>query len=146
MSENLNKMILNKLSDPEMGKYPDFFKTHFKEFGNQSKTFLYECKGKIKTLESRSSKTDHVRNSNIECLPRLSILCKVVIKDRVAPLRLKFEFFDIETGEEIKRPDTVVCISSTIPNPTPKNCQWTKQSGEKYMYIDPWKKDSFSHH
>ena len=43
MNENLNKMILDKISDPEMVKYPDFFKTHFKEFENQSKSFLYEC-------------------------------------------------------------------------------------------------------
>ena len=51
----------------------------------------------INTLKSEApsvSGKEAVKNENIELIPRLPIQFKVSIKERVAPLKIKFEFFD----------------------------------------------------
>ena len=44
------------------------------------------------TLETISATQYVVKNEGIELIPRLAIQCKVSIKERVAPLKLRFEF------------------------------------------------------
>ena len=36
-------------------------------------------------------------NDGIEMIPRLPIQCKVSVKERIAPIRFKFEFYNPET-------------------------------------------------
>ena len=77
-------------------------------------------------LESLSVNHDVVKNENIELIPRLPIQCKVSIKERVAPLKLRFDFYDSQTKQKIKNPDVVVCLSTTQQNPTLETAQITK--------------------
>ena len=96
------------------------------------KTLAHEIKdcmsrhANIKTLDSKSFNSDQIKNENIELIPRLNIYCKLSIKERIAPLRLKFEFFDNESGKRLKNPDTIVCVSPTIETPSPQNALVTK--------------------
>ena len=71
--------------------------------------------------------SDSVKNENIELIPRLPIHYKVSIKERVAPLKLKFEFFDMQKPEKkLENPDCVVCVSPTVQFPTVENCTISK--------------------
>lgn len=93
---------------------------------------LYELKrlmnsnAMILNLESIGSAHDAVKNENIELIPRLPIQCRVSIKERVAPLKLRFDFYDLQTKERIKNPDVVVCLSPTLQNPTLETAQTIK--------------------
>ena len=72
----------------------------------------------IQTLESTSTTSDVVKNENIELISRLPIQFKVLIRERVAPLRLRFDFYDTQTRKKLVNPDTVVCVSPTKDCPT----------------------------
>lgn len=115
-----------------MAKYPDYPKTAIRAYQTEVKTLMYELKrcmnrqALIQTLESTSSTSEHVKNENIELISRLPIQFRVSIKERVAPLRLRFDFYDTQTKKKLKNPDTVVCISPTIQCPTLDTAQITK--------------------
>lgn len=90
----------------------------------------------IQTLESSSIFTDHVKNENIELVPRLTRNYKVSVKARIAPLRLKFEFFDINTKKKIAVPDATVYISTSVQQPTIDECLIAKtEFKEEYVKI-----------
>ena len=82
----------------------------------------------LNTLDSVAPAfSDSAKNENIELLPRVPIHCKVSIKERVAPLKLKFEFFDMQNPEKkLANPNCVVCVSPTVQCPTVENCTITK--------------------
>ena len=131
--------ILDLITRPEMAKFPDYPKTAINACRTEVKTLAHEIKNcmsrnaNIMALESKSLHSEHIKNEKIELIPRLSIQCKVSIKERIAPLRLKFEFFDSQSGKRIKNPDTVVCISPTIECPEPQNALITKSD-----FTDPY--------
>ena len=106
---------------PEMVEYSDYASTSWHAVRNEMKSILYElgdCVSKnlnILTLDSDPVLgSDGVKNEGIELIPRLSINCKVNIKDRIAPLKLKFEFFDPKTKKKLKKTDCIVCVSPTV--------------------------------
>ena len=62
-----------------------------------------------------SAPSDSVVNEKIELIPRFPIHRKVSIKERVAPLKLKFEFFEVQDPtKKIKNPDCVIYLSPTV--------------------------------
>ena len=97
----------------------------------EAKTLNYEVKRfmspreMIRTLESTSSSADQVKNQ-IDIVPRLPIYVKVPVRDRTAPLRLEFEFFDSETKRKIEDPDVTVYYSTTTPCPSQQECRMPK--------------------
>ena len=44
------------------------------------------------------------------------------MKERIAPLALKFEFFDSDTMQRVPRTDVVVSIDPRVKHPTPSSC------------------------
>ena len=131
------------LARPKMDKmYPDFTEVAINACKTEVKTLAYELKNcmsrhaHIMTLESRSLSTENVKNENIELIPRINIQYKVSIKERIAPLRLKFEFFDSTTRKRLRDPDTIVCVSPTIECPTMDNASVIKTGPDfKNPYI-----------
>lgn len=128
---NVNVNILQLIQSPEMTGFPDFAKSSIQAEQTEIKTLLYELKSCMNqqsmsiVLDSTAPSTqasDVVKNENIELIPRLPIHCKVSIKERIAPLKLKFEFFDMHTKAKLKNPDCVVCVSPTVQCPTVENC------------------------
>ena len=110
------------IQQPEMVEYSDFASTSWDAVRKEMKSILYElgdCVNKdlkIFDLESNPGlDSDCVKNEGIELIPRLPIHCKVHIKERVAPLKLKFEFFDSKTKKKLKKTDCTVCVSPTVP-------------------------------
>ena len=65
---------------------------------------------------------ENVKNERIELIPKLPYQCKVSIKERIAPLTLKFEFYDLNTNERIPRTDVQVSIDPKNKHPTTHNC------------------------
>ena len=51
---------------------------------------------------------DKVENV-IECWPGLPQYLYVNLKHRIAPLQLKFEYFDLHTNERVSQNDVVFC-------------------------------------
>ena len=82
--------------------------------------------GLILTLESSSTTQDYVKNENIELIPRVPVQLKISVKERVAPLRLRFEFFDTQKRLKIKNPDVLLCLSPTAQCPTVETSLITK--------------------
>lgn len=100
---DINLKILELISRPEMANYPDYPRTAIRAYQTEVKTLSYELKrcmnrqALIQTLDSTSTTTEHVKNENIELISRLPIQFRVSIKERVAPLRLRFDFYDNQT-------------------------------------------------
>jgi len=120
-----------------MTLFADFAKTSIKAQQTELKTLQYELKRcmnsqlQIVTLNSEVNDTtgEPAKNEHIELIPRLPIQFKVSLKEKVAPLRLKFEFYDSSehsTRKRLKNPDSLVCVSQTVPNPTVENCEIAK--------------------
>lgn len=115
-----------------MGDYSDFPKTALKATNTEIKTILFELnrlmnsQAQVLNLETISATQYIVKNEGIELIPRLPIHCKVSIKERVAPLKLRFDFQDTQTGKRVKNPDVLVCLSPTVQNPTLETANITK--------------------
>ena len=127
-SGDVHMKVLELLLRPDMAEFPDYPATAIRANHTEAKTLSYELKrcmnpqAMIQTLETASHSSDHVKNENLELVARLPFVCKVSVKERIAPLRLKFEFFDSLTQEKVANPDVVVCISPTTQWPTDSNC------------------------
>ena len=65
---------------------------------------------------------ENVKNEKIELIPKIPYQCKVSVKDRIAPLALKFEFFDLNSYDRIARTDVVVSIDPRNKHPVPGSC------------------------
>ena len=58
------------------------------------------------------------------------------MKEKVAPLQLKFEYFDEETGNRIEVSDTIVCLSATNPCPSVEACAKNDTSPRIMKFYD----------
>lgn len=84
-----------------MAEYSDYASTSIQAEKTEIKSILYELgrcmnsNADIILLESMAPNgAETVKNEELELVPRLPFHCKVPINQRVAPLKLKFEFFD----------------------------------------------------
>lgn len=79
----------------------------------------------LETAPANATTNEIIKNEDIELIPRLPIQFKVSIKERIAPIRFKFEFFD-SNGVKMNKPDTAVYLSPTQQNPTLQKCHLAK--------------------
>lgn len=130
--DTINKQIMQLVINPEMTEYEDYPKAAIAACKVETKTLEHELKNfmaknaNVINLETRAQHSEKVKNTKIELIPRLDIRCKVSIKERIAPLQLKFEFFDSLTDKRILNPDAVVCVSPLHENPNEKNATVVK--------------------
>ena len=73
----------------------------------------------IHELEAQSTLMENIKNEKIELIPKLPCQCRISIKERIAPLALKFEFFNLNTMERVPRTDVIVSIDPRNKHPTP---------------------------
>ena len=132
-----------------MDEYQDYASTSIQAEQTEIKTLMYELgrclhvrgdsnnetSAKIQTLDTRAPEgADSVKNEGLELIPRLPYHCYLPVKDRVAPLKLKFEFFDSQTREKLKNPTCVVYHSLTEQFPSAEN-SWKQKTDFKNPYL-----------
>jgi hypothetical protein len=130
--------------NPELQVLPDYPSQALKLLKTETDSILCEFNRIFDTkdqesLEIQNDWNNESRPNRRQCLPQLPCYAKVDIRQRVAPLLLKFVFFDLHSGEQIKSPDTVICLHATDPRPTiEKNARLVEKRGAtiKTTYCD----------
>lgn len=118
--------LMEILSRPEVQNFADYPRVAMSQIQTEIDTLRFLSQrvvssgenGLIIDLNTSNGAADKALNEKIKLIPRMIIQCRVSVKEKIAPLQLKFEYFDEESGNKIDISDTIVCLSATNPCPS----------------------------
>ena len=136
--------LMEILSRPEMHNFADYPRVAMSQIQTEIDTLRFLSQrvvssgenGLIIDLNTSNGVAEKALNEKIKLIPRMIIQCRVSVKEKVAPLQLKFEYFDEETGNRIEVSDTIVCLSATNPCPSVEQCTKNDTSPRIMKFYD----------